>query len=125
MRGQALSSGTYTGSEGISFEDLDRRWFLTAAISGAHTLGRAHIDNSGYVGWWSDPENSGIFNNDYYKSILQKGWMPALGIGGNDGVGFSHEPQTCLSSHHHSPTAADLSSCPMHRPPSRPPCVYS
>lgn len=68
----------------MSFDDLDKRWYLTAAISGAHTLGRAHIDNSGYVGWWSDPDNSGIFNNDYYKSILQKGWMPALKIGGNE-----------------------------------------
>jgi hypothetical protein len=47
---------------------------MTAAISGAHTLGSATIANSGYNGFWSDVNNSGIFNNDYYKAILLKGW---------------------------------------------------
>lgn len=45
-------------------------WKQTAAISGAHTLGKATIANSGFNGFWSDLSNSGKFNNDYYKSIL-------------------------------------------------------
>lgn len=60
-------------------------WMLTAAISGAHTIGSAKPENSGYNGFWSDPENSGIFNNDYYKSALYKGWGPELAVGGNPG----------------------------------------
>ena len=51
-----------------------QEWEMTAAISGAHTLGSATIANSGYNGFWSDVNNSGIFNNDYYKAILLKGW---------------------------------------------------
>lgn len=46
----------------------------TAALMGVHTLGRAHVNNSGYDGWWSDPVNSQLFNNDYYISMLAKGW---------------------------------------------------
>jgi len=56
---------------------------LTAAISGAHTVGSARPDVSGYDGFWSDQENQGIFNNDYYKSILRHGWGPELSVGGN------------------------------------------
>jgi len=52
------------------------RWKLTAAISGAHTIGQAHKNDSGFEGSWSDAENQGIFNNDYYKSLILKGWAP-------------------------------------------------
>lgn len=31
-------------------------WKATAAISGAHTLGSAKLENSGYNGHWSDPK---------------------------------------------------------------------
>jgi hypothetical protein len=58
-------------------------WTLTAAISGAHTVGSAKPENSGYDGFWSDELNSGIFNNDYYTSILFKGWGPELAMHGN------------------------------------------
>ena len=61
-------------------------WALTAAISGAHTLGGAQIKNSGFEGTWSDAENQGKFNNDYYKSILHKGWGPELSVGGNPDI---------------------------------------
>lgn len=54
----------------------NRRWKLTAAISGAHTLGGAKAENSGFVGTWSDSANQGIFNNDYYRSLILKGWAP-------------------------------------------------
>jgi len=40
---------------------------LTTAILGAHTLGSAKIENSGYEGSWSSKGNEGIFNNDYFR----------------------------------------------------------
>jgi catalase (peroxidase I) len=49
---------------------------LTAAISGGHTIGAAHAENSGFEGTWSDAANQGVFNNDYYKSLILKGWAP-------------------------------------------------
>lgn len=33
------------------------KWGMTAAISGAHTIGSAKLKNSGYEGNWSDPKN--------------------------------------------------------------------
>jgi len=60
-------------------------WTEAAALMGVHSLGRAQIGNSGYHGWWSDPENSRRFNNDYYVSLLAKGWVPELAISGNAG----------------------------------------
>jgi len=59
------------------FEDnlgLSRRH--TVALLGVHTLGRAHRDFSGFDGWWSDKQNSRSFNNNYYVSLLAKGWEP-------------------------------------------------
>jgi hypothetical protein len=60
-------------------------WILTAAISGAHTLGSAKISNSGYNGFWSDVQNAHLFNNDYFISLVAKGWGPELAVGGNAG----------------------------------------
>lgn len=57
---------------------------LTAAIMGAHTLGRAHVENSGYEGTWSGPGSEGVFDNDYYKQMLTRGWGPQLSVNGND-----------------------------------------
>lgn len=50
------------------------RWKLTAAISGAHTIGQARPENSGFDGTWSDGANQDKFNNDYYRSLILKGW---------------------------------------------------
>lgn len=58
-------------------------WWESAALMGVHTLGRAQIANSGYNGWWSDAENSRRFNNDYYASIVLKGWGPETAVNGN------------------------------------------
>eukprot|EP00933_Yihiella_yeosuensis_P008163 TRINITY_DN1134_c0_g1_i2.p1 TRINITY_DN1134_c0_g1~~TRINITY_DN1134_c0_g1_i2.p1 ORF type:complete len:622 (+),score=119.92 TRINITY_DN1134_c0_g1_i2:81-1946(+) len=58
-------------------------WTESAALMGVHTLGRAHIGNSGYHGWWSDPEHSRRFNNNYYVALVAKGWIPELAISGN------------------------------------------
>lgn len=52
------------------------RWKLTAAISGAHTIGQAKRENSGFDGIWSDPANQDKFNNDYFRSLVLKGWGP-------------------------------------------------
>lgn len=49
---------------------------LTAAILGTHTLGSAKKNNSGYEGQWTSNKNIGKFNNDYYISMLTKGWAP-------------------------------------------------
>ena len=56
---------------------------MTAAISGAHTIGSAKLENSGYNGFWSDAKSSGIFNNDYYMSAIAKGWGPERAVNGN------------------------------------------
>jgi hypothetical protein len=49
-------------------------WREAAALMGVHSLGRARKENTGYNGWWSDPQNSRIFNNNYYISVVAKGW---------------------------------------------------
>lgn len=54
---------------------------FTSAIFGAHTLGSAKPENSGYSGKWSTTE--GVFNNDYYIGMLTKGWGPDLAVNGN------------------------------------------
>jgi len=54
-----------------------------AALSGVHTLGRAIQKHSGYEGWWSDPKNSRKFNNDYFVSMLAKGWQQKRSVGGD------------------------------------------
>jgi len=59
-----------------ALDDEDLRWRMTAAISSAHTVGMAHPENSGFDGHWSDMHNQGHFNNNYYKSLLFKGWVP-------------------------------------------------
>lgn len=67
---------TFVQSMGLS-------WAQAAALSAVHTLGRAHVDNSGYDGWWSDAVNSRKFNNDYFVSMLAKGWGPETSVNGN------------------------------------------
>jgi len=50
----------------FKFEGKQRKRH-TAAIMGAHTIGRARVENSGYKGSWSGPDSEGVFDNDYYK----------------------------------------------------------
>jgi len=54
-----------------------------AAMMGVHTLGRARVEHSGFDGWWSGPQQSQRFNNNYYLSMLMKGWAPAQTSAGN------------------------------------------
>jgi hypothetical protein len=58
-------------------------WTLTAAISGAHTVGSAKPINSGYNGYWSSSEEQGKFNNDYFKRLVFASWVPEPAVGGN------------------------------------------
>lgn len=58
-------------------------WREAAALMGVHTLGRLRSENSGYSGWWSDPDESRKFNNNYYVSMLKKGWRPQKAVCGN------------------------------------------
>lgn len=57
---------------------------LTAAILGAHTLGSAKAENSGYEGSWSGEGSEGVFDNDYYRQMLTRGWGPDRSVNGND-----------------------------------------
>lgn len=66
---------TFVSNMGLS-------WRQAAALMGVHSLGRAQISKSGFHGWWSDPVNSGIFNNDYYISLMAKGWRPETSVNG-------------------------------------------
>jgi len=65
------------------YRDSENPWTMTAAISGAHTVGSAKKEMSGYDGFWSDKASSGIWNNNYYKSVLMKGWGVERAINGN------------------------------------------
>ena len=60
-----------------------KRWKLTLALSGAHTIGSAKPENSGYDGMWGDPANQAIFNNDYFANIVVHGWIPKRAVGDN------------------------------------------
>jgi len=69
--------------ERVFIQNLGLRWRNAAALMGAHTLGRARIAQSGYDGWWSDPENSRMFNSNFFVSLLANGWMPKRSVDGN------------------------------------------
>lgn len=54
---------------------------MTAAILGAHTLGSAKVENSGYQGDWST--TNGVFDNDYFRQMITRGWGPDRAVDGN------------------------------------------
>jgi len=68
------------------YKDSNDPWRMVTAISGVHTLGSAKATASGFDGFWSDSENQGKFNNNYYRSIVAKGWGPELNVGGVEGI---------------------------------------
>jgi len=55
-------------------DSLGLTWPEAATLMGVHTLGRVDSMNSGYNGWWSEPAEQGIFNNNYFQSLIGKGW---------------------------------------------------
>lgn len=65
------------------FNSVKDGWRYTTALIGAHTLGGATLENSGYDGTWSDADDQGVFNNGYYRSLLLKGWGPETMVNGN------------------------------------------
>jgi hypothetical protein len=62
---------------------LGLTWDQSAALMGAHTIGGAAPDNSGYKGRWTEALASRLFDNSYYTSLVLKGWAPERAIGGN------------------------------------------
>jgi hypothetical protein len=63
--------------------DKQTSWKHTAAISGAHTIGKANLENSGYNGTWTT--NPAVFDNSYYLRIIDQGWIPQWSVNGNTG----------------------------------------
>ncbi len=59
---------------------MSKAWYLTAALSGVHTMWRAKPQNAGYDG---PRVEEGMFNNGYYKAMLNYGWVPQKGVCGN------------------------------------------
>jgi hypothetical protein len=72
------------GVETTFVKRMGLTWRESAALMGVHTLGRARTHNSGYAGWWSDADNSRKFNNNYYESLMLKGWRPMKAVCGNE-----------------------------------------
>jgi catalase (peroxidase I) len=62
------------------------------ALSGAHTLGRAHADRSGFEGPWT--ENPLHFDNSYFKNLLERKWTLKTNSIGN--VQFEDETGTLM-----------------------------
>lgn len=56
---------------------------MISAIMGAHTLGSAKAENSGYKGSWSSKGSEGVFDNDYYRQMITRGWGPDRAVDGN------------------------------------------
>lgn len=65
------------------FKAAKHPWTYTTAINGAHTVGKASLENSGYEGFWGSKTQSAQFNNDYYKAMLMGGWGPLRHVDGN------------------------------------------
>jgi hypothetical protein len=63
------------------FQGNDRAWEFTAALMGSHTLGDVSIGYDGYEGFWGSSEEAATFNNDYFKSIVWKGWSAQRSVG--------------------------------------------
>lgn len=87
----------------VYYERWNKRksWGLTAALSGAHTIGHAKPANSGYDGHWSTAEDQGKFNNGYYHSLMGHGWGPDRAVNGNKGKNQWKriDVQDCSSGH--------------------------
>jgi len=75
--------GSCKAVESAFVTNMGLSWGESAALMGVHTLGRAQINNSGYNGFWSNSESSRRFDNNYFISLLAKGWAPEKAIAGN------------------------------------------
>eukprot|EP00475_Leptophrys_vorax_P028950 TRINITY_DN4220_c0_g1_i1.p1 TRINITY_DN4220_c0_g1~~TRINITY_DN4220_c0_g1_i1.p1 ORF type:complete len:435 (-),score=158.23 TRINITY_DN4220_c0_g1_i1:69-1373(-) len=52
------------------------------ALVGAHTVGRCRLERSGYVGPWT--HNPLKFDNEYFKLLKEKKWVPKTNEKGNE-----------------------------------------
>jgi len=66
------------GTEESFIHNMGLNWRESAALMGVHTLGRADPQHSGYDGFWSDVVNQRKFNNNFYLSVMNKGWKPEM-----------------------------------------------
>jgi len=89
---------------------------------GAHTVGKASKENSGYNGHWSDAKNQGIFNNDYYKSLLTKGWGPELAVEKNEGKNQWQIVDTTVDSSNHKEMMLNTDLCLLYSHTQSKPC---
>jgi hypothetical protein len=65
------------GDGDLHYHGMNKVWYLTAALSGLHTLGRAEPKNEGYDGSWVSPgEETLKFNNGYFKTMINSAWVP-------------------------------------------------
>jgi hypothetical protein len=63
-------------NERIFIENMGLTWQETTALMGLRTVGSASPNVSGFNGFTSDAQNSRRWNNNYYISMLMKGWVP-------------------------------------------------
>lgn len=67
----------------VFLQNLKLDWRAAAALSGAHTLGRANPEHSGYSGWWTGSQHARKFDNSYFIAMLTRGYSPEKSVGGN------------------------------------------
>lgn len=79
------AEGSCSAVRGNFVTRLGLDWAESAALMGAHTVGRAQIQNSGYDGWWADPGSQARFDSGFFRSLLTVGWTPQRAVGGNPG----------------------------------------
>jgi hypothetical protein len=77
--------GSCTDVDRVFIQNLGLDWRGAAALSGAHSLGRAHPTSSGYSGYWSSPLERRGFNNSYFVNLVTRGWIPEPSVNGNVG----------------------------------------
>lgn len=77
------AEGSCSEVDRVFLQNLGLDWRGAAALSGVHTLGRAHPENSGYNGWWTGTTHAGRLDNMYFVSLLSRGWSPEKAVGGN------------------------------------------
>jgi len=70
-----------TATEESFIQNMGLTWRESAALMGVHSMGRADPQHSGYDGHWSDAKNQRKFNNNFYHSVMNKGWKPEMSNG--------------------------------------------
>lgn len=73
-----------------SYDNHTNAWKYAAAMQGGLTLGWSRINNTlhnntSYINgsWTNGPGNWGQLTNNYFKSLVQKGWGPEIIVNGS------------------------------------------